>query len=140
MNDEQTSKRPLGKRFLGFCLKSPVNTLFALVLLGYAFYIYILGNDAFFHKIQMLGIFLLWMLWLIARYVLVLLLVFGLFGVGSYLYYDYTHQEQWQCEENGGYWNKQTKKCEEKRTFWQQLQDKWEEYRTKAELLNKVSR
>ncbi len=138
MNTDQ-NPRPYWKRIVFSALKSPINTFFILILFGYAFYIYGLGNDAFFHKIQMIGIFLLWMLWLIARYVLVLLLVFGLIGVGAYLYYDYTHQEQWQCEEDGGYWNKKTKICEEKRTFWQQVQDKWDDYRAKAELLNKIS-
>lgn len=138
MSDEQ-NKPSCWKRFAFACLRSPVNTLFAAALLYNAVYIYVLGHDAFFYKMVMLGIVLLWMLWFVAKYALTLILILGVLGVGAYLYYDYSRQEIVKCEEAGGYWNKKTQKCEEKRTFWQQLQDKWEDYRAKAELLNKVA-
>lgn len=139
MSDESNSASPLWKRFLLGCLKSPVNTIFAAALLYGAFYIYVLGNDAFYYKMLMLGVVLLWMLWIVAKYALTLILILSLLGVGTYLYYDYSRQEIVKCEESGGHWNKKNKKCEEKRGFWQQVESMWQDYRAKAELLNKVS-
>lgn len=139
MSDEP-NKTSCWKRFALACLRSPVNTLFSGALLYLVFYIWVLGNDAFYYKMLLLGVILLWLLWIMAKYVLTLLLILAVLGIGGYLYYDYSRQDIVKCEEAGGYWNKKTKQCEEKRTFWQQLQDRWEDYRAKAELLNKVSR
>ncbi|MBQ8661081.1 MAG: hypothetical protein IJ482_01990 [Alphaproteobacteria bacterium] len=139
MSDEP-NKPSCWKRFALACLRSPVNTLFSGALLYLVFYIWVLGNDAFYYKMLLLGVVLLWLLWMMAKYVLTLLLILAVLGIGRYLYYDYSRQDIVKCEEAGGYWNKKTKQCEEKRTFWQQLQDRWEDYRAKAELLNKVSR
>ena len=83
----------------------------------------------------MLGIVLLWILWCIAKYVLTLILILGVLGIGAYLYYDYSQREVVECEKTGGYWNKKTQKCEEKRSFWQQVEDKWEDFKNLSSIV-----
>ncbi|MBQ7285449.1 MAG: hypothetical protein IJW72_04275 [Alphaproteobacteria bacterium] len=135
MSDDKNSASPLWKRFLLRCLKSPIHTMFVMALLYGAFYIYVLGNDDFYYKMVMLGIVLLWILWCIAKYVLTLILILGVLGIGAYLYYDYSQREVVECEKTGGYWNKKTQKCEEKRSFWQQVEDKWEDFKNLSSIV-----
>ncbi len=133
MSDNNSS---LLKRMGMACLRSPIHTLFAIATLGCLGYIFILGNADFFYKMVLVGIVLLWLFWVIAKYVLAFLLILGMLGVGGYFYYNYSRQDMLACEQSGGYWNKNTKTCEEKRTFVQQLESMWNAYMNKDKKAN----
>ncbi len=119
MSDTPSSaKSSLLGKFLKSFIKSPINTLFILAAVCFAVIAFgispTLENKTIFFVI--IG---LWVFWFLAKQVLIILVVLGLLGGGAYLYYEYSHQEQRQCEQSGGFWNKETKTCEETVPLWE---------------------
>ncbi len=91
---------------------------------------YVFG-DAMIDKLIMFGILALWMFWFIAKHMLMILLLILFLSGGAYFYYEYTHQQEKECEANGGEWNRKTKVCEEKQGFWSYIENLWAQYKTK---------
>lgn len=100
------------KKILKSFFFSPINTVFFIALLYF-------GAQAYFFdptiksKLICLAVLAIWIFLFLARHVVLLLVVLGLLGAGSYMYYQYSHKEQRQCEESGRYWNKKTSTCED---------------------------
>ena len=115
---EKIKQADLGISVLKFILKSPINSIFILAAVCFAVIAFgispTLENKTIFFVI--IG---LWVFWFLAKQVLIILVVLGLLGGGAYLYYEYSHQEQRQCEQSGGFWNKETKTCEETVPLWE---------------------
>ncbi len=111
--DNQENKSGLLKRLLKACLRSPVNFLFSCAVVYCALQAYVLA-PSLINKMILLGVVGLWMIWFLAKHLIVLLVVLALLGGGAYVYYELTGREARKCEENGGFWNKNTQTCEEK--------------------------
>lgn len=109
-------------RILSFTFRNPIS-LICLVALAYcAVQVYILHNSPFIYKAAMMGIAGFWLFVFIAKnmfkFFLFLMVIAGL----AYGWFYFTGRDQKICEENGGFWNKNTMTCEEKVSFWKQTQ------------------
>lgn len=118
-----------GRKIVMILLKSPVNLLFGLALLYYAFRIYVLGQDALFNKVTLLAIIFMWLIWYLFKNVIKLILLAFIIAFGAYGCYYYSHQDQRLCEKNGGVWNETSQTCEEKTSWWQKFKNLWENNR-----------
>ncbi len=110
---EEEQKAGLLKRFLLFCLHSPVNVIFALATVYFALQAYVFA-PSMMNKMILLGVVGLWMFWFLAKHMILLLLVLALLGGGAYMYYEFAGRAARKCEESGGFWNKNTQTCETK--------------------------
>ena len=129
-NKEAEVKLGLFKHILLVALKSPINTILFLAFSYFGLKAYVFG-DALIDKLIMFGILALWMFWFIAKHMLMILLLILLLGGGAYFYYEYTHQQEKECEANGGEWNRDTKVCEERQGFWDYIENLWIQYEAK---------
>ena len=111
-NTPSSAKSSLPKKLLKFFIKSPINTLFVLAAVCFAIMAFGI-SPSLENKTIFFIIIGLWVFWFLAKQVLIILVVLGLLSGGAYLYYEYSHREQRQCEQSGGFWNKETKTCEE---------------------------
>ncbi len=92
---------------------SPVNIIFAIAAAYFGAQAYF-WEPTFMNRIIFFGIVGLWVFWIVARYMIVLFIIFALIGGGYYAYHQYSTREIRKCEASGGVWNKETKTCEAK--------------------------
>lgn len=117
---EEKSSNVFGRIF-GFVFRNPINIL-CLSGIGYcAVQAYMLNNAPFMHKAAMLGIVGLWLFLFIAKNMLKLFVFLLIIGGLVYGWFYLTGKDQKACEDNGGFWNKNTLTCEEKVSWWQQV-------------------
>ncbi len=129
-NKEAENKPGLLKRIVLSALKSPINTVLLVLLLYFGLKAYAF-DGTLLDKLTAFGVLALWMFWFIAKHMLIILVLLVLLGGSAYFYYEYAHQQEKECERNGGEWNDQTKTCEEKQSFWSYIEELWAEYKTK---------
>lgn len=115
------------KALLLWFVHSPVRSVF-IVLLMY-FGVRVLIFDGLADKLFLTGVFILWLFWFFAKNMIKILLVLIVLGAAGHAYYRYSHQEQIQCEESGGVWNKQTKTCDEKGLIRIWIEKAWQYYK-----------
>lgn len=111
-------------RALLIFIKNPINSIFALAILFFALKVYVFGGG-FTDKLLMMGAIFLWVLWFMAKHVLLLLLLILLIAGGGYAYYSYNQKLKAECEQSGGAWNSNTKVCEEKVSFQEKVLRLW---------------
>lgn len=129
-NKEAENKPSLLKRIILSALKSPINTVLLVLLLYFGLKAYAF-DGTLLDKLTAFGVLALWMFWFIAKHMLMILLLILFLSGGAYFYYEYTHQQEKECEANGGEWNRKTKVCEEKQGFWSYIENLWAQYKTK---------
>lgn len=120
------------KKFLKLLINSPIRSIFILALLYFGVQAFVF-SQTLADKIAFFAVIGVWILFFVAKQIFLFLVLVCLLGGGAYLYYDYTHREAKQCEQNGGYWNNNTQTCEEKKSSWERLKAFWERNKQKHE-------
>ena len=113
MRDGVSKKSAWWKRILKFVVFSPIKVIFILALLYFGAQAY-LFDPSFSNKTAFFLVVGLWILVTLVKHAVFLMIILVILGGGAWWYYQYSHQEQKQCEEQGGYWNSNTQVCEEK--------------------------
>lgn len=125
MSEENNEKqRPWWQRILLAVVRSPINTLFGLALLYFAFRAFVWGG-AMADKTAFFVVIGLWAFYLLAKGVLKIVLIVILLLCAGYGYYHFTHLDNSQCEQSGGVWNDKTGTCEEKVGLWKRIEKIW---------------
>lgn len=129
MSEERSWK----SKIFWWLVKSPVSVILFCSLVYFAFQAYVLNNQPVMNKLCMFGVLAVWGLWFVLRHMFGLLLILLLIGGGFYLYYAKDHKAETECENNGGYWNSNTKTCEEKVGVLEQIKKMWGDYKDKEQ-------
>ena len=132
---EAQKKSGLWKKILKRIIKSPINSIFIIALLYFGMQAFMF-SQTLSDKVAFFAVIGVWVLFFIAKQIFLFLIILLLLGGGAYLYYDYTHHEAKQCEQNGGYWNSNTQTCEEKKSSWERLKAFWERNQQKIKEKN----
>ena len=135
---ENKKKTRLLKIILKRAIKSPINSIFIVAALYSATQAFLL-SQTFSDKAVFFMVIGVWILFFLAKQLFLFLILILLLGGGAYLYYDYTHKEARQCEENGGYWNSNTQICEEKKSSCEKLKNFWEKNKSKKQEQNETN-
>lgn len=118
---EEKSSGWFGQIF-GFMFRNPLSLICLAGIAYCALQTYVLNNSPFMHKAAMMGIAALWIILFIAKNMLKLFILLLIVGGLAYGWFYFEGRDKRACEENGGFWNKNTKTCEEKVSWWQQAQ------------------
>lgn len=120
MSEEKESSWLSG--FLGFVFRNPISLICLGALAYCAVQAYILHHSPFMYKAVMAGIVVFWLFLFIAKNMLKLVVLLLIAAGIAYGWFYFTGQDKKTCEENGGFWNKNTMTCEEKVSWWAKAQ------------------
>lgn len=136
---EDKSKSSLGVKFLKLILKSPIRSIFVVALMYFGAQAFVF-SQTLTDKIAFFAVIGVWILFFVAKQMFFFLTLLCLLGGGAYLYYDYTHREAKQCEQEGGYWNANTQTCEEKKSSWERLKAFWDKNKLKENAIKETTK
>ncbi len=114
------------KKIAIYCLKNIVNVILGCLTAYYALLAFVLQISPTENKIMLVGVIVLWLLWVFAKAIITLVLSIVIVLLMLYGWYYYTHYDEIVCKNNGGVWNSKEQICEEKIDIWQRLKDVWQ--------------
>lgn len=128
--ETKDKKKNIFVRGLIAAIKSPINTIFLLALLYFAFQTYILGHASWSNKMLLIATVCLWIGYQFAKYAFKLVVILIVAAALFFGYLTYTKDEADSCLDNGKTWDERTQTCVEKDGLIQKVQKLWQEYVT----------
>lgn len=116
------------KGFLWWAITSPVTIFLFALMIWFAAKAYIFETDVWQSKAALLGVFGLWVLWLIFKNLIKFLLFLAVGVAVFYGFYYYQNKDEIDCEKAGKVWDESEKICEAPKTFMESLEDLWKQY------------
>lgn len=117
-----------GKRFFRWVLMSPVTFVFGALMLYYGFRAYVLEADPWRSKVIMIGLAVLWVLWLVFKNLIKFLLLAAVAAAIFYGYYRYENRNEIACRERGGVWDGEKGVCGDKTGWTEKLEGLWKRF------------
>lgn len=124
----EKSEAGWGKKFLLWAVTSPVTLVLGALMLYYGIRAYVLEIDPWRSKAIMIGLALLWALWLVFKNLIRFLLLAAVVGAVFYGYYRYENRDEIACREQGRVWNGEKGVCEDKTGWKEKLEELWERF------------
>ena len=94
-----------GRKIFRWALTSPVTLVLGALMLYYGFRAYVLEADPWRSKAIMIGLAVLWALWLVFKNLIKFLLLAAVAAAVFYGYYRYENRNEIACREQGGVWD-----------------------------------
>lgn len=117
-----------GKRFFLWALMSPVTFVFGALMFYYGFRAYVLEADPWRSKAIMIGLAVLWVLWLVFKNLIKFLLLAAVAAAVFYGYYRYENRNEIACREQGGVWDGEKGVCGDKTDWTEKLEELWKRF------------
>ena len=117
-----------GRKFFRWALTSPVTLVLGALMLYYGFRAYVLEADPWRSKAIMIGLAVLWALWLVFKNLIKLLLLAAVAAAVFYGYYRYENRNEIACREQGGVWDGEKGVCGDRTGWTEKLEELWKRF------------
>lgn len=117
-----------GRKIFRWALTSPVTLVLGALMLYYGFRAYVLEADPWRSKAIMIGLAVLWALWLVFKNLIKFLLLAAVAAAVFYGYYRYENRNEIACREQGGVWDGEKGVCGDKTGWTEKLEELWKRF------------
>ena len=120
--DDRQKRERLGEKIF------PVTLVLGALMLYYGFRAYVLEADPWRSKAIMIGLAVLWVLWLVFKNLIKFLLLAAVAAAVFFGYYRYENRNEIACREQGGVWDGEKGVCGDKTGWTEKLEELWKRF------------